>query len=142
MIRRRFIALMPALAGAACAARALALEPPRPADLLPLIRGTWAASGEAPAPPGGRGLSWFMEWTFQDGRFRQHGYPPIAAEGRYRALGVEGGALLLDLVDEKGNFAGQQPPRRLTVQVLRQGEDVSLVINGTAFKRKWIEKRG
>ena len=46
------------------------------------LQGTWRAAGETPDRH-----TWFLEWTFKDGRFKQTGYPPIKQEGKYRCSG-------------------------------------------------------
>jgi hypothetical protein len=63
-----------------------------------LIQGMWRLEGS-----NGR-LSWFLEWTFMDGKFSLHGYPPLNQEGRYRITKTGAGRLTLELYDQKGNF--------------------------------------
>jgi hypothetical protein len=62
------------------------------------IQGMWRLEGS-----NGR-LSWFLEWTFMDGKFSLHGYPPLYQEGRYRIIKTEDAKLTLELYDQKGNF--------------------------------------
>ena len=64
-----------------------------------VIQGMWHLEGND-----GRGLSWFLEWTFMDGKFSLHGYPPLNQEGRYRIIKTEGHKLTLELYDQHGNF--------------------------------------
>ncbi|MGI9055160.1 MAG: hypothetical protein ACR2F2_05085 [Pyrinomonadaceae bacterium] len=33
------------------------------------IEGKWRLDGELPKTGSGRGMSWFLEWTFADGKF-------------------------------------------------------------------------
>jgi hypothetical protein len=63
------------------------------------IQGTWRLEGND-----GRGHSWFLEWTFTQGKFTLKGYPPLFQEGSYRITKTGHGTLALELYDQKGNF--------------------------------------
>jgi hypothetical protein len=62
------------------------------------IQGTWRLEGSS------GGHSWFLEWTFAEGRFTLKGYPPLFQEGSYRITKTGAGRLTLALYDQKGNF--------------------------------------
>jgi len=62
------------------------------------IQGTWRLDGN------NGGHSWFLEWTFERGKFTLRGYPPLLQEGSYRITKTEGNKLTLELYDQKGNF--------------------------------------
>ena len=94
------------------------------------IQGTWSYSGTL---PGNRPMSWFVEWTFADGRFRQSGYPPLHSEGHYRVLQATGDALKLELYEQKGNFSEQN--RTIDIAVDRAAGTIS-VNQGPALRRK------
>jgi hypothetical protein len=64
-----------------------------------LIQGTWRLEGND-----GKGHSWFLEWTFENGKFTLKGYPPLYQEGSYRIIKTDGSKLTLELYDQKGNF--------------------------------------
>jgi hypothetical protein len=74
----------------------LAVSPDAPEQQ---IQGTWHLEGND-----GRGHSWFLEWTFEQGKFTLKGYPPLYQEGQYRIIKIEGTKLTLELYDQKGNF--------------------------------------
>ena len=84
------------------------------------IQGAWRAAGET-------GIrAWFLEWTFDNGNFKQTGYPPIAQEGRYKVISSDGDQITLELYEQKGTFgAGKR-----TLQILID-EDDQLTISGT-----------
>jgi hypothetical protein len=63
-----------------------------------LIQGTWRLDGN------NAGHSWFLEWTFEQGKFTLKGYPPLFQEGSYRIIKTDGSKLTLELYDQKGNF--------------------------------------
>jgi len=69
------------------------------------LQGTWRAAGETPDRH-----TWFLEWTFKDGRFKQLGYPPITQEGKYRVVKSEANRLTIELFDQDGTF-GKEPQR-------------------------------
>ena len=62
------------------------------------IQGAWRLTGS-----NGR-HAWFLEWTFEQGKFTLKGYPPLYREGSYRIIKTEGSKLTLELYDQKGNF--------------------------------------
>lgn len=67
------------------------------------LQGTWRAAGETPDRH-----TWFLEWTFKDGRFKQAGYPPITQEGKYRVVASEANKLTIELFEQNGTF-GKEP---------------------------------
>jgi len=67
------------------------------------LQGTWRAAGETPDRH-----TWFLEWTFKDGRFKQTGYPPITQEGKYRVIEAAANKLTIELFDQDGTF-GKEP---------------------------------
>lgn len=85
------------------------------------IQGTWRAEGE------NNQRSWFLEWTFAGGKFKQTGYPPILQEGSYRIVNVADGRITIELFAQKGNFGDQ--PR--TIEIVTDPEDEKLTISGT-----------
>lgn len=90
------------------------------------IQGTWRAEGES----GGR--SWFLEWTFAGGKFKQTGYPPITQEGKYRVLSSDADQLTLELYEQEGTFGGG----KREIRILPDKETGQLTISGrSGFKR-------
>ena len=78
------------------------------------IQGTWYLSGQVDNKDG-PGLSWFLEWTFDHGKFNLSGYPPLHQEGRYRIIKTEGNKLTLELYDQKGNFGTENSQIEIVV---------------------------
>src|SRR5690606_15001017 len=74
------------------------------------LQGTWRAAGETPDRH-----TWFLEWTFDDGRFKQAGYPPITQKGKYRVVGSDGTKLTLELYDQDGTFGKETQRIEITV---------------------------
>lgn len=74
-----------------------------------LIQGTWRLEGR-----NGK-LSWFLEWTFAEGKFTLKGYPPLFQEGSYKIVKTEGDKLTLELYDQKGNFGTERSEIEIVV---------------------------
>jgi hypothetical protein len=85
------------------------------------IQGTWRVTGE------NGGYGWFLEWTFQNGNFKQTGYPPIIQKGKYKVLSTAGGRITLELYEQKGTFGDQK--RELLILLDKQANQ--LTISGT-----------
>lgn len=75
------------------------------------LQGKWRAAGESP----GR-HAWFIDWTFDDGKFKQTGYPAILQEGKYRVVSEEDGKLTLELYDQKGTFGEKTSQMEISVE--------------------------
>lgn len=90
------------------------------------IQGMWRLSGET------GGHAWYLEWTFHRGTFDLKGYPPLAQEGKYRIIKVEGHKLTLELYDQKGNFGTESSQ----LEVVLDKKKETLMIKGQGpFKR-------
>lgn len=89
-----------------CLSLALAFPlAPRAADAQDAaIQGTWYLSGQVKQEDGRPGLSWFLEWNFDKGKFYLNGYPPLHQEGSYRIIKRNGNKLTLELYNQQGNF--------------------------------------
>jgi hypothetical protein len=74
------------------------------------IQALWQLQGND-----GHGHSWMLEWTFMDGKFTLHGYPPLSQEGRYRIIKTEGNKLTLELYDQKGNFGTENSQVKIII---------------------------
>lgn len=79
------------------------------AEAETFLQGKWRAAGDH-----GNGHIWFLEWTFDDGKFKQNGYPPILQEGKYKIISVEKGKITLELFEQKGTFG----ERTKTIDIL------------------------
>jgi hypothetical protein len=67
------------------------------------IQGKWRAAGQTGTH------AWFMDWTFDNGRFKQVGYPPLQQEGKYKVVErTKNGRLILQLYDQKGTFGEKE----------------------------------
>lgn len=96
------------------------------------IQGAWRAGGELKNKDGGPGMSWFIEWTFDKGKFKQTGYPPLSQEGKYRIIRKDGNKLTLELYDQKGTFGTENK----TIEIVIDKEKDQLKIsNQEGFKR-------
>lgn len=95
------------------------------------IQGTWRTGGE------NAGNSWYLEWTFDNEKFKQLGYPPITQEGKYKVISVENNKITLELYDQKGTFGDE----KRELQILIDKETKKLTISGTKdFSRVPAEK--
>jgi len=94
------------------------------------IQGTWYVRGE-----NGR-VTWFLKWTFNNGKFKQTGYPPIIQEGKYRVLSSDDENLTLELYEQKGTFG--ESPRK--VEILIDKEASQLTISNTKGFTRTVDK--
>ena len=91
-----------------------------------LMQGTWRLTGST----GTHG--WFLEWTFDQGRFNLDGYPPLHQEGKYRVLKEEGAKLTLEFYEQRGNFGTENSQ----LEVVVDKDKDALTIKGQGpFKR-------
>lgn len=90
------------------------------------IQGMWRLSGQ-------NGMyGWYLEWTFNRGRFDLKGYPPLAQDGKYRIVKTDGHKLTLELYDQKGNFGTENSQ----IEVIIDKKKETLMIKGQGpFKR-------
>jgi hypothetical protein len=91
------------------------------------IQGTWRAAGDQ-----GEGRTWFMEWTFERGTFKQTGYPPLEQRGRYRVIGDTESRLQLELFEQRGTFGSKDT--NLVIVVNRE-RDTLRIDNLEGFRR-------
>jgi hypothetical protein len=73
------------------------------------IQGKWYLEGK------NGNISWFLEWTFEQGKFTLKGYPPLYQEGSYRIIRTDGDKLTLELYDQKGNFGTENSQIEIVV---------------------------
>jgi len=83
------------------------------------IQGTWRTAGE------NSGRAWFLEWIFDNGSFKQTGYPPITQEGKYRVVAASDNKITLELYEQKGTF-GEEAGE---IQILIDRESNKLTIS-------------
>jgi hypothetical protein len=90
------------------------------------IQGMWRLTGQ-------NGMyGWYLEWTFNHGRFDLKGYPPLAQDGKYRIIKTEGHKLTLELYDQKGNFGTENSQIEL---VIDKKKDALMIKGQGPFKR-------
>ncbi|MBD0369871.1 MAG: hypothetical protein ICV60_03390 [Pyrinomonadaceae bacterium] len=90
------------------------------------IQGVWRVTGE------NGGHAWFLEWTFDHGKFDLKGYPPLAQGGKYRIIKTDGHKLTLELYDQKGNFGTENSQ----IEIILDKKKDTLMIKGQGpFKR-------
>lgn len=80
------------------------------------IQGTWRASGTDPSGRHG----WFQEWTFDNGKFEETGYPPLGQKGSYRILKSHGNKLTLELYDQDGTFGTENRQLEIVINKRRR----------------------
>ena len=101
-------------------------------DNAKFIEGTWRFDGQLPGDGKRPGMSWFSEWTFAGGTFRQLGYPPLHQEGKYRVAEDRDDRLKLELHDQTGTFGSTDRP----LEIIVDREKKTLTIQGReGFKR-------
>jgi major membrane immunogen (membrane-anchored lipoprotein) len=90
------------------------------------IQGTWRLTGE------NGGHAWFLEWTFDQGKFKLVGYPPLHQEGKYRVIKTEDNKWTLELYDQHGNFGTENS----TIEVVPdKSKDTLMIKNQGPFTR-------
>lgn len=95
------------------------------------IQGTWHVYGE------NNGHGWFLEWTFDNGKFKQTGYPPIIQEGKCKVVSRSENKLTIELYDQKGTFGNENRK----IEIVIDKDKGELIISGTiGFKRKMKKK--
>ena len=97
------------------------------------IQGTWYYAGTAPGTPQHRAIAFHIEWTFESGRFRQTGYPPLLSEGQYRVVRSTESAITLTLFEQKGNFS--ESDRTIEIAIDQVAGTIS-VNKGPDLRRK------
>ena len=78
------------------------------------IRGAWRIDGYLDQK--NRRGRWYPEWTFEDGKFKETGYPPLKQSGSYRVLGREKDKLTLELYEQEGTFGSQNSRLEIVVK--------------------------
>jgi hypothetical protein len=90
------------------------------------IQGMWRVTGQ-------NGMyGWFLEWTFDRGRFDLKGYPPLAQGGKYRIIKTDGHRITLELYDQQGNFGTENSQIEL---VIDKKKDTLMIKGQGPFKR-------
>jgi hypothetical protein len=97
------------------------------------IRGIWHIDG------GGENNTprWWLEWTFEEGKFSQTGYPVVNQKGSYRIVKVKDGKLTLELFDQQGDFGSKNS--KIDV-VLDLKKDLLTIKDKGPFKRVILKK--
>ena len=85
------------------------------------IQGTWRLEGKNDEKHG-----WMLEWTFDQGKFKLVGYPPLHQEGKYRVIKTEDNKWTLELYDQHGNFGTENS----TIEVVLDKSEGTLMIKG------------
>lgn len=85
------------------------------------IQGTWRLAGQNDPRH-----SWYLEWTFDHGKFDLVGYPPLHQSGNYRILKTEGSKMTLELYDQKGELGTQNSQ----IEIITDQKKGTLTIKG------------
>ena len=96
------------------------------------IQGTWYLNGQVKGKDGQPGMSWFLEWSFDQGKFNLAGYPPLHQKGSYRIIKREGSRLTLELYDQQGNFGTDTS--RIDI-IIQENKDHLMIKDQGPFKR-------
>ena len=75
-----------------------------------IIQGTWRLTGQNDPRH-----SWYLEWTFDQGKFTLRGYPPLAQDGKYRIVKNDKNKLTLELYEQSGNFGTENSQIEITI---------------------------
>lgn len=105
---------------------AVSLASPAKKSNEDFIQGTWRLTGD------NDGHAWFLEWTFDHGKFNLKGYPPLAQEGKYRIIKTQGDKLTLELYAQSGNFGTENSRIELAID---KKKDTLMVDGKGPFKR-------
>ncbi len=99
-----------------------------------IMQGIWIIQG------GGENKTprWFLEWTFENGKFSLSGYPKLQQEGSYRIIKNKGGKLTLELFNQKGDLGTKNS--QLEIIVDQNNDQLTIKAQGP-FKRV-IKKQG
>lgn len=92
------------------------------------IQGTWRAEG---TDPSGR-HAWFQTWSFDKGKFKHEGYPPLNQEGSYRLLEKKKNKLTLELYDQSGTFGTENSQIEI---VINKKKGILMIKGQGPFKR-------
>jgi hypothetical protein len=101
-----------------------------------LIQGTWRLDGSQ-RDQAGREFTWFSQYEFDKGNFKQSGYPPISQAGSYRILSIDGDKLWLELFDQHGTFGTEN---KQIVIVVNSAQGELTIANVDHFKRTAANK--
>jgi hypothetical protein len=95
---------------------------------LDFIQGNWRAEG---ADPSGR-HGWFQTWTFDQGKFKHEGYPPLLQEGSYRLLKKDKNKLTLELYEQSGTFGTENSQIEI---IINKSKGILTIKGQGPFKR-------
>lgn len=97
------------------------------------IRGIWHVDG------GGENNTprWWLEWTFEEGKFLLTGYPVVNQKGSYRVLKAKDGKLTLELFDQQGDLGAKNSKIDI---VIDQKKEVLTIKDKGPFKRVILKK--
>lgn len=89
------------------------------------IQGKWRAAGQFDRH------AWFLEWTFDNGRFKQTGYPAIFQEGKYKVVSLADDKITIELYEQKGTFGENN--RKVEIVIDKEIQQLS-ISNTTGFR--------
>lgn len=90
-----------------------------------MIQGTWRLSGSN-TTSNGTIYAWFLEYTFDNGKFKLTGYPAITQKGSYRVIKQEENKLTLELYGQEGTFGKENKQ----IEIIFDKEAKKLTIDG------------
>ena len=134
--RRQRLGAAPRLRAGAVLLLTLAVDVPAcnpSSEAERFIQGTWWQLGTMAGEPQHRAISFYLEWTFRSGAFRQSGYPPLLSEGSYRVVRAEPAAITLLLYQQKGDFSDAD--RTIAIAIDRDDGTIS-IDQGPPLRRK------
>lgn len=91
------------------------------------IQGTWRLEGKNDEKH-----RWMLEWTFDQGKFKLVGYPPLYQGGKYRVIKTEDNKWTLELTEQQGNFGTEN--RKVEV-IVNKDKDTIMIEGKGPFTR-------
>ena len=97
-----------------------------------IIQGTWRLTGQNDPRH-----SWYLEWTFDQGKFTLQGYPPLAQQGKYKIVKNDDNKMTLELYEQSGNFGTENSQIEITINKKKD----TLIIKGQGpFTRQKVKQ--
>ena len=94
-----------------------------------IIQGTWRLTGQHDTKH-----SWYLEWTFDQGKFTLQGYPPLSQAGKYRIINTDGNKMTLELYEQSGNFGTENS--RIEIEIDKAKDTLTIKGQGPFTRQK------
>ena len=97
-----------------------------------IIQGTWRLTGQNDPRH-----SWYLEWTFNQGKFTLQGYPPLAQQGKYKIVKNDKNKMTLELYEQSGNFGTENSQIEITIN---KKKDTLMIKGQGPFTRQKVKQ--